>query len=70
MTHIIAIAIFTILIFCIIALAKKVGEKNAVIKDKTEEQNQYEKDKEIVNNNNNLNHDELIDKLHNIQNKP
>lgn len=70
MIHIIALAIFAILIFCIIALAKKVGENNAVIKDKTEEQNQYEKDKEIVNTNNNLTHNELIDKLHDIQNKP
>ena len=62
MTHLIVVIIFIILIFCIIKLSKENGRANA-----RNESNK--KDREIINTNNNLNRNDLIDKLHDIQKK-
>lgn len=69
MTYLIFIVVFVVLIFCIISLAKETGKANATIEKDKKDKEQYDKDKEIINNNNNLNRDELIDKLHSLQNK-
>ncbi|MBO7713900.1 MAG: hypothetical protein J6S85_10050 [Methanobrevibacter sp.] len=69
MTYFVFVVVFIVLIFCIIKLAKELGKTNATIEENKKDKEQYDKDKEIVNNNNNLNRDELIDKLHSLQNK-
>lgn len=69
MTYFVFVVVFIVLIFCIIKLAKELGKTNATIEENKKGKEQYDKDKEIINNNNNLNRDELIDKLHSLQNK-
>ena len=69
MTYLVLVVVFIVLIFCVIKLAKELGKTNATIEENKKDKEQYDKDKEIVNNNNNLNRDELIDKLHDIQKK-
>lgn len=69
MTQFIFIVIFILLIFCVIKLSKDSGKANAITDLNKKEKEQYEKDKEVINANNNLTHNELIDKLHDIQKK-
>lgn len=49
--------------------SKQIGELEAMMEAKEEERKQYEKDKEIVLANSNLELNRLVDKLHDIQNK-
>ena len=69
MTYLILVVAFIVLIFCVIKLAKELGKANATIEEDKKDKEQYDKDKEIINANNNLTHNELIDKLHDIQKK-
>lgn len=69
MTYFVFVVVFIVLIFCIIKLAKELGKANATIEENKKDKEQYDKDKEIINTNNNLTRNELIDKLHDIQKK-
>ena len=61
----ITIILFLLVVYVVYKLSKEI----AVLDIIKEENERYEKDKKIINRNNNLAHDELINKLRKLQYK-